>query len=220
MLATFPHTTIDLFMKDAWPSFEDDLKERPDYTIACIGLAMYRFVAAQRDVALATDIPKINARINYFGAEIPIGAIDARYLYSMPQWLNITNGMKITQIQNMVRARARMDLSAEITTEHVMDTIRIVSRSWYDKYDTDDRNPSVQLPSKGQTAAKPATVRKFLDVLRNHSKQLNRKLYTLKDLRALISEVGVPGVEDEIIEKLNIQGYLLKKGAGRYELLV
>uniref|UniRef100_A0A4Y0BPQ4 MCM_lid domain-containing protein n=1 Tax=Anopheles funestus TaxID=62324 RepID=A0A4Y0BPQ4_ANOFN len=141
------------------------------------------------------------------------------HMYSMPQWLNMTNGMKIAQIQNMVRARARIDLSAEISTEHVMDTIRIVSRSWYDKYDTDDRNPSVKLPAKQRTT-KTATVRKFLDVLRNHSVELNKKLFTLNDLRKLINEVGVPGVEDEIVERLNMQGYLLKKSAGLYELLV
>ncbi|XP_049279427.1 DNA helicase MCM8-like isoform X2 [Anopheles funestus] len=140
-------------------------------------------------------------------------------MYSMPQWLNMTNGMKIAQIQNMVRARARIDLSAEITTEHVMDTIRIVSRSWYDKYDTDDRNPSVKLPAKQRTT-KTATVRKFLDVLRNQSVELNKKLFTLNDLRKLINEVGVPGVEDEIVERLNMQGYLLKKSEGLYELLV
>ncbi|XP_053667483.1 DNA helicase MCM8-like [Anopheles marshallii] len=140
-------------------------------------------------------------------------------MFSMPQWLNISNGMKVAQIQNMVRARARIDLSAVITTKHVMDTIRIVSRSWYDKYDTDDRDPLVNLPSV-RKPTKPATIRQFLDVLRSHSAESKTKFFTLKDLRMLFNEVGVPGVADEIVERLNMQGYLLKKSAGRYELLV
>ncbi|XP_050072146.1 DNA helicase MCM8-like [Anopheles maculipalpis] len=140
-------------------------------------------------------------------------------MYSMPQWLNITNGMKMTQIQNMVRARARIDLAAEISVQHVMDTIRIVSRSWYDKYDTDDRDPVVKLPKK-MGSVKATTIRKFLDVLRSKSVQLKCKLFTMKDLRQLMHEIGMSGVEDEIVERLNIQGYLLKKSSGCYELFV
>ncbi|XP_035892096.1 DNA helicase MCM8-like [Anopheles stephensi] len=138
---------------------------------------------------------------------------------SIPQWLNIWNGMKMKQIQNMVRARARIDLSAEVTSLHVMDTIRIVSRSWYDKYDTDDRDPMVRLPAK-KGPMKASTVRQFLDVLRTHSEQVKSKLFTMKDLRQLMHDFDLPGVEDEIVERLNMQGYLLKKCAGCYELLV
>ena len=81
-------------------------------------------------------------------------------MYSMPHWLNITNGVKMAQIKSMALAKARIDLSPAITTEHVMDTVRIVSRSWYDRYDTDDRAPTVQLPAK-KGGVKAASIRQF-----------------------------------------------------------
>ncbi|XP_040157797.1 DNA helicase MCM8-like [Anopheles arabiensis] len=140
-------------------------------------------------------------------------------MYSMPHWLNIANGVKMAQIKNMALARARIDLSPAITTEHVMDTVRIVSRSWYDRYDTDDRAPTVQLPAK-KGGVKAASIRQILEVLRARSVEHKTKSFSLKELRALIEEEGMPGFEDEIIEKLNIQGYLLKKSAGCYRLLV
>lgn len=140
-------------------------------------------------------------------------------MYSMPHWLNITNGVKMAQIKSMALARARIDLSPAITTEHVMDTVRIVSRSWYDRYDTDDRAPTVRLPAK-KGGVKAASIRQFLEVLRARSVEHKTKSFSLKELRALIEEEGMPGFEDEIIEKLNIQGYLLKKSAGCYRLLV
>uniref|UniRef100_A0A182NRJ3 DNA helicase MCM8 n=1 Tax=Anopheles dirus TaxID=7168 RepID=A0A182NRJ3_9DIPT len=139
-------------------------------------------------------------------------------MYSMPQWLNLANGSKIAPIQNMIRARARVDLCAEISVEHVMDSIRIISRSWYDRYDTDDRVASVNLSVK-KGPPKATNIRQFLDVLRARSVQQKTKSFTAKDLRGLINEMGLPGVEEEIIEKLNIQGYLLKRSSGCYELL-
>uniref|UniRef100_A0A182SS72 MCM8 N-terminal domain-containing protein n=1 Tax=Anopheles maculatus TaxID=74869 RepID=A0A182SS72_9DIPT len=70
----------DRFVQDAWPTFEKDLNEYPDYTIACIGLAMYRSVAlyygAKRLCSSTTEIPKIYPRLCYFATEKPIGTID------------------------------------------------------------------------------------------------------------------------------------------------
>ncbi|XP_053680244.1 DNA helicase MCM8-like [Anopheles nili] len=139
-------------------------------------------------------------------------------MYSMPQCLHMVHSSKISQIQNMVRSRARIGLCSEISCEHVMDTIRIISRSWYDKYDTDDRPATVKVSVK-KGAAKASDIRKYLDALRSKSLTLNTKEFSTTDLNSIVNELGLPGVADEVIEKLNMQGYLLKKNARCYKLL-
>lgn len=119
----------------------------------------------------------------------------------------------------MVRARASMDLCEEISIDHVMDTIRIVARSWYDKYDSDDRPPLLCL-SKGQPRAKASNLRPFLQSLRLKAASAGTKQFSTSALHCLAREFsGVAGYEDELIEKLNLQGFLLKKSYDLYELI-
>ncbi|XP_035780237.1 DNA helicase MCM8-like isoform X1 [Anopheles albimanus] len=140
-------------------------------------------------------------------------------LHSVPAWLEWKTERIARNIENMVRARATIDLCEEISDDHVMDTIRIIARSWYDKYDSDDRPPLLCL-SAGQTRAKVSNLRPFLQSLRLKAISSGTRQFSTSALHCLARELcGAVGGEDELIEKLNLQGFLLKKPCGLYELI-
>ncbi|XP_050081476.1 DNA helicase MCM8-like isoform X2 [Anopheles aquasalis] len=142
-------------------------------------------------------------------------------LHSVPSWLEWKTERNISNIESMVRARATMELCEEISCDHVMDTIRIIARSWYDKYDSDDRPPLLCLSAAGQARqAKVSTLRPFLQSLRLQSVSSGTRQFSTAALHCLARGIsGAAGFEDELIEKLNVQGFLLKKSCGLYELI-
>lgn len=130
----------------------------------------------------------------------------------------------IRQLEALVRltqARARIDLSETATIEHARDIIEIFRQSMADIYNVNDSNDSYMQRNPAAAASGSVTTQtnKFMKILAQESRNQNKTLFSSDELRSLAECHGYHVNYSIIIDKLNMQGFLLKKGSNLYKLM-
>ncbi|CAD6271896.1 unnamed protein product [Miscanthus lutarioriparius] len=131
------------------------------------------------------------------------------------------DGTPITarQLESLVRlaeARARVDLRDEVTEEDAQDVVDIMKESLYDKYV--DEHGYVDFARSGGMI-QPKEAKRFLNALNKESELQQKDCFSKTELCTLADKISlrVPDF-DALIEKINIEGYLIKKGSGMYQM--
>ncbi|KAL6620376.1 hypothetical protein ACP70R_035515 [Stipagrostis hirtigluma subsp. patula] len=131
------------------------------------------------------------------------------------------DGTPITarQLESLVRlaeARARVDLREEVTAEDAQDVVDIMKESLYDKYL--DEHGFVDFTRSGGMS-QPKEARRLLNALNNEADSLQKDCFSLTEIKTLADKIclQVPDI-DAVVETLNNNNFLLKKGSRMYQL--
>ncbi|XP_053680004.1 DNA helicase MCM8 [Anopheles nili] len=126
------------------------------------------------------------------------------------------------QLEGLIRltqARAKIDLSSEATVSHVRDVLAILRQSMLDVFSTDEGDLQFSRLSNGSGTSKSSMVRKFVRVLTSRSAVKGSTLYSMADLREAMVAGGISANCSELIDTMNVQGFLLKKGRDCYKFV-
>uniref|UniRef100_A0A182XAS6 DNA helicase MCM8 n=1 Tax=Anopheles quadriannulatus TaxID=34691 RepID=A0A182XAS6_ANOQN len=127
------------------------------------------------------------------------------------------------QLEGLIRltqARAKIDLSPEATVAHVRDVLAILRQSMLDVFSTDEGDLQFTRLTNGSGTSKTSMVRKFARVLASRSAVTGTTLYTMAELRQAMAAGGIVANCNELIDTMNIQGFLLKKGRDCYKFII
>ncbi|XP_050068725.1 DNA helicase MCM8-like [Anopheles maculipalpis] len=127
------------------------------------------------------------------------------------------------QLEGLIRltqARAKIDLSPEATVAHVRDVLAILRQSMLDVFSTDDGDLQFTRLTNGSGTSKTSLVRKFARVLSSRSAVTGSTLFTVTELKQAMVAGGIVGNCNELIDTMNIQGFLLKKGRDCYKFII
>ncbi|XP_075145085.1 minichromosome maintenance 8 factor recombination-defective [Haematobia irritans] len=125
----------------------------------------------------------------------------------------------------MCQARARIDFSREVTKVHVRDVISIVKQSNDDMSlgDYIDINPATSAISSGHqrstSGSSQGNIKKFIQMLHMRSNALSRRIFEFDELKDMARRVGISCGVTNLIDIVNLQGILLKKGPNMYEVM-
>ncbi|KAI8129253.1 DNA replication licensing factor REC [Lucilia cuprina] len=140
----------------------------------------------------------------------------------------LTNGRHLAGLMRLCQARARIDFSSEVTIAHVRDIISMVRQSNADMAVGDyvDTNPASALTSGriggggGGGSGSQANLRKFIQMLQMRSSALARRIFDFDELKDMARRVGIHCGVTNLIDIVNLQGILLKKGPNMYEVMM
>ncbi|XP_073819222.1 DNA replication licensing factor REC-like isoform X2 [Musca autumnalis] len=127
-------------------------------------------------------------------------------------------------LMRLCQARARADFSSEVTPVHVRDVVCIVKQSNNDMAlgDYIDTNPATAAAISTTTqrgTGTQANVRKFHQILQMRSSAISRRMFEFDELKDMARRVGISCGVTNIVDILNLQGILLKKGPNMYEFM-
>lgn len=121
----------------------------------------------------------------------------------------------------LVIARARADLCNEATQEHAIDVINLVKFSKSEAYDDSpapdidgEMRPPVSKRPKIGTQSIPKQIKALYEFLREQSDTYGRNSFKHSELRLLAKEIEIERSYEEVIYRLNAQGYILKTADG------
>uniref|UniRef100_A0A4Y0BTX5 DNA helicase MCM8 n=1 Tax=Anopheles funestus TaxID=62324 RepID=A0A4Y0BTX5_ANOFN len=127
------------------------------------------------------------------------------------------------QLEGLIRltqARAKIDLSPEATVAHVRDVLAILRQSMLDVFSTDEGDLQFTRLTNGSGTSKTSLVRKFTRVLASRSAVTGSTLFTVAELKQAMVAGGINASCNELIDTMNIQGFLLKKGRDCYKFII
>ncbi|XP_058055672.1 DNA helicase MCM8-like [Anopheles bellator] len=133
--------------------------------------------------------------------------------------MNPVTNRQLKGLIRLTQARAKIDLSREATVEHVRDVLAIFRESMQDVFSADEEDLQFMRPFNVSGASKTATVRKFAAVLQRRSTSTGRTMYTIDELRQTMAATGISANCSELIDTMNFQGFLLKKGHDLYKFI-
>ncbi|XP_053969260.1 DNA replication licensing factor REC [Anastrepha ludens] len=125
-----------------------------------------------------------------------------------------------SHLEGLIRlsqARARVDFSVEVTNAHVRDVLCIVRHSIADTATSNyiDTNPATASAATSQRG----TVKKFIQMFQMRSSALGRRIFDFDELKDMATRAGISCGVSNLVEVVNLQGYLLKKGPNMYEVM-
>lgn len=132
-----------------------------------------------------------------------------------------TTPITTRQLESLIRlaeARARSELRREVTEGDAQDVIEIMRESMLATL-TDETGEIDLGRSTGMSRSKDA--RLFVAALHAESQRVRSAIFDKTALKRVAESIGVQPVGerfDTLIETINYQGYVTKKGPGRYEL--
>ncbi|KAH6595120.1 hypothetical protein BASA50_006106 [Batrachochytrium salamandrivorans] len=126
------------------------------------------------------------------------------------------------QLESMIRlseARARSELREVVTEQDAQDVVQIMKVSLWDTYEDDVGNIDFQRSQHGSGTSKKGEPRRFVVELQRLAKQRCSNRFSYDDLYAAAQVIRLQYDKfPDMIEILNIQGYILKKGFKDYQL--
>ncbi|XP_039837931.1 probable DNA helicase MCM8 isoform X6 [Panicum virgatum] len=123
---------------------------------------------------------------------------------------------QLESLARLAEARARVDLRDEVTAEDAKDAVEIMRESLYDKY-VDENGCGDFTRSGGMSQPKEA--KRFMNELNKQSELQQKSYFSRTEIYSLADKISlrVPDV-DALVENLDIEGFLLQKGSGMYQL--
>lgn len=126
------------------------------------------------------------------------------------------------QLEALVRltqARARCELAAVATLQHAEDVLEISKHSMADVLSTDMGTLQMSRNMNGVGMSQLSKVRKFLKLLQAKRVSTDKTVFTVDELKDVAAAGGFQESLNNIIDSLNVQGILLKKGQNLYKFI-
>lgn len=122
------------------------------------------------------------------------------------------------QLEALIRltqARARLDLCPEANAQHARDVLSIIRYSMVDVMSVDAGTISMRRNINGAGMSQATQAKKFLQALQIRGKVV----LTTDELKEVATGIGLQTNILNLIDALNVQGFLLKKGSGMYKFV-
>ncbi|XP_016995360.3 DNA replication licensing factor REC isoform X1 [Drosophila takahashii] len=120
---------------------------------------------------------------------------------------------------HLSQARARLDLSHVVCTQHVRDVIALLTESITQTSLKMDSIGSGTRGGGGSGGGKTAQLRNFVQLAQKRSAALGRRIFDLEELKEIATRAGILTGFSQLVEMANLGGYLLMKGANMYEVV-
>lgn len=117
---------------------------------------------------------------------------------------------QLEALLRMTQARARVELAEEATVAHAQDVLAILRYTMVDVLSTDRGTLQMNRRINGSGMSHTTKVKKFLEMLQDDMKHT----YTRAELRQFAQIMGFESNLNQIIDSLNVQGFLINKGNG------
>lgn len=127
---------------------------------------------------------------------------------------------KMEGLIRLAQARARVELAIEVSVDHVKEVISLVkfSQTNLQVDEMEDVQKMARLPSG--SSSRTSQLKKFLRLLETRASALGKTIFDRDELKDLAARGGITTGPTELIDVLNDQGVLLKKGNNIYEFLM
>ncbi|KAH8035323.1 hypothetical protein HPB51_004564 [Rhipicephalus microplus] len=127
------------------------------------------------------------------------------------------------QLESLIRltqARARLELREECTAQDALDVIELMKHSIADTQSDGMGSVDFRRSQHGSGMSKPAQARALVSALTKESQRTGNRIFTTSELRTVAEHrCGILSSSVRVVvDALNDQGFLLKKGSGRYQL--
>lgn len=113
----------------------------------------------------------------------------------------------------MTQARARLQLASEATIEHARDVLAILRYTMIDVLSTDTGTLEMKRSINGSGMSHSTKVKRFLQVLQTQGKVM----FSVADLKEIAASMGFEMFFNQILDTLNVQGFLIKRGTNLYK---
>lgn len=128
----------------------------------------------------------------------------------------------VRQLEALVRltkSRARMDLCTEASVKHAKEVLEIARFTMSDVLSVDNSNiPSMSFVSESGKSQK-SKIKRFIQILSIKSNILKKTIFSVEEMKQYAASEGVAVNFNVMIETLNQQGILLKKGMTLYKFI-
>ncbi|EFA06449.1 DNA helicase MCM8 [Tribolium castaneum] len=127
---------------------------------------------------------------------------------------------QLNSLMRLTQARAKAELREEATKEDAQDVVEIMRQTLIDIF-TD--NVGILDTTRSQNGAGMSgknQVVKLLRLMQQKAEEQTKSIFTTNEIRNLSQDVGInPSKFFSVLQSLNIQGFILNKGANRYQLV-
>lgn len=113
----------------------------------------------------------------------------------------------------MTQARARLELATEATVEHARDVLAILRFTMIDVLSTERGTLKMKRSINGSGMSHSTKVKRFLQLLQEQGKNI----FTVPELKELAASLGFEAFFNQILDTLNVQGFLIKRGTNIYK---
>jgi len=127
------------------------------------------------------------------------------------------------QLESLIRlteARARMELREEATKEDAEEVVEIMRSSMIDTFSDDIGQLDFSRSMMGSGMSSRGAAKKFIRAVQLQAQRLQKHRFSVDELRQIGTSAGVrvPSFHD-LLETLNHQGFLIKKGPREYQIV-
>ncbi|XP_065167269.1 DNA helicase MCM8-like isoform X2 [Atheta coriaria] len=128
------------------------------------------------------------------------------------------------QLESMVRltqARAKLELRETATAEDAQDVVEIMRSCILDVFTDDLGMLDFTRTQNGAGMSNHKSAMNLLKQLQKYADSMQKDTFDVKELKKMAASIGLQGESfHNILDSMNIKGYLLKKGYDRYQLVV
>ncbi|CAF3822831.1 unnamed protein product [Adineta steineri] len=132
-----------------------------------------------------------------------------------------TTPITLRQLESLMRlteARAKLELREQCTKSDALDVIQIMRASMIDTFTDENGHLDFSRLQHGSGMSRAAEVKKLMNAIKCVSEKKKSKMFSIVDLKQLATDIKINMTRfDELITKLNDNGYLLRKGTNLYE---
>ncbi|CAK6978148.1 DNA helicase MCM8 [Scomber scombrus] len=126
------------------------------------------------------------------------------------------------QLESLIRlteARARLDLRETATKSDAEDVVEIMKHSLADTYSDGLGNLDFERSQHGSGMSQRSAAKRLVNALHTHANRTNQREFDLQTIRSLADKVNIKVVDFQgLVNSLNEQGFLLKRGSKLYQL--
>lgn len=113
----------------------------------------------------------------------------------------------------MTQARARIELAHEATVQHAQDVLAILRYTMIDVLSTDHGTLEMKRNINGSGMSHTTKVKKYLQLLVSQ----RQDIFTVPELKDHAASLGFETYFNSILDTLNVQGFLIKRGKNIYK---
>lgn len=113
----------------------------------------------------------------------------------------------------MTQARARLELATEATIEHARDVLAILRYTMIDVLSTERGTLKMTRSINGSGMSHSTKVKRVLQLLQ----QQNKTIFSVPEIKELSASLGFEAYFNQILDTLNVQGFLIKRGTNIYK---
>lgn len=120
------------------------------------------------------------------------------------------------QLEALIRltqARARLELAAEATVHHARDVLAILRYTMIDVLSNSQNTLEMKRSINGSGISHTTKVKRFLQLIQGQMKSM----FTVAELKELAASLGFEMFFNQMLDTLNVQGFLIKRSNNTYK---